>query len=629
MSSNSCLNYVGTCYDILAQTISILDVVTDIIVCIEFYQNDRMIFFGISLSILCLALIAYTGAFIGLYSDEYRPLKQIGLFLSLLPISPFIPFVIYYVNQPKKDKFARYIEAQCCYNISFYGSSTSSEATKFKQFFESKIERHLGFILESLVEAFPQAILQMTAIVMFDETNIVSIISILISLLSVASKSLVFSFGTASNFKQLAFNWLCAVTDFFGIFFVVCWVFYEPIDPDLKHAFITIRNVWLYKLYIFEFPMIAFVSIVLHALGTVLLSYEITGIYKQILASIFGVIGVTIAWACGIIASLLVCEITGWTWLGLTFVILGTERFPNYHKLSLQFYFTIIAWINAAKKHHIGSKYKGCTSYTKHQDRMMRLASANYIMNKDDSLYSNDHIFMAYLEKEKNENQYMNVTMNGLRDNTQNRTQSLFIYKFWEWYSDAWKHSARSPANNHCKGCIQRKVCPNNKHECTLDIIWATAVGSLTVFFGPIYFLSRFVMLFYPGFIVVYLYFGYDVNIWNTDSIHIFQIVMITIYIILCAILSVLFYFNAKEQYLMAHLQPAKRTLSKIKNDTNVELKIKEITNHYYGITIIPIRRAMIIEKFGPDLGPIIVSFLPTDDTFDIVGDVVTVKTVV
>ena len=67
----------------------------------------------------------------------------------------------------------------------------------------------------------------------------------------------------ASNMKQLFFNWLSAVTDFFGIFVVVCWVFYEPTDEDLQQAFSVIQNVWLYKLYIFVIPCIGIPSVIL------------------------------------------------------------------------------------------------------------------------------------------------------------------------------------------------------------------------------------------------------------------------------------------------------------------------------------------------------------------------------
>ena len=82
----------------------------------------------------------------------------------------------------------------------------------------------------------------MIATVYFDETELINIISILISLLSVATKSLVFS--QAVEFCAFIFNWLSLVTDFFGIFCVLSWVFYNPTNPQ------TISNlgmIWIYQ----------------------------------------------------------------------------------------------------------------------------------------------------------------------------------------------------------------------------------------------------------------------------------------------------------------------------------------------------------------------------------------------
>merc|ERR1712228_39537 len=119
---------------------------------------------------------------------------------------------------------------------------------------------------------------------------------------------------------------------------------------------------------------------------------------------------------------------------------------------------------------------------------------------------------------------------------------------------------------------------------------------------------------------LVYLWIGYDVNIWNTEYIDVFQVVMITIYIALCSILCVLLYVNYKEQYLSAHILPAATTLSH-SSVTGLESVrqdlIKQITSRYYGIIVIPQRRAVVIGCMGPDLGPIVLSFLPTDDVVD------------
>ena len=50
-------------YDILTILISIADVATDVWVLIDFYNKDRMVFFGISFAILILAQCSYSIAF--------------------------------------------------------------------------------------------------------------------------------------------------------------------------------------------------------------------------------------------------------------------------------------------------------------------------------------------------------------------------------------------------------------------------------------------------------------------------------------------------------------------------------------------------------------------------------------
>ena len=280
----------------------------------------------------------------------------------------------------------------------------------------------------------------MACIVIYNEANIIAIISIFISMLSVASKSFVFSMGIASNFKQLFFVWLSAVADFFGMFFVVCWVFYEPQDEYLQDAFIVIRNIWLWKLFIFIFPMIGFVSVFLHTLAWNVIIYETnSGCGYKICYGIMGFIASTFGWVLGVIAATLVTEISVWIWIAVLYLKLGIERLPGYHKLSLEFWFTMISWINSAQKHHIGSKYKGCTSYTKSQDKMMRLASLNYTMNNRFNDYRKDSKLHQYLEHNK-KSSYLNVTYQGLRINTNKPNNSRFLRKFWQFWSHVWRY---------------------------------------------------------------------------------------------------------------------------------------------------------------------------------------------
>ena len=606
---------------ILGQIISILDVTTDIMVCVGFYQKDRMIFFGISLSILLLALIAYDIAFVGKYSRE-KPAGDFALFCCLLPISPFIPFILYFTDTNQRP-LSIFLMNNCCFTLGFEAEYIPPDASKLRKFMEEKIEKHMGFIIEALVEAFPQAILQMVAIVIYNEANIISIISILLSMLSMASKSFVFSIGLASNIKQLFFNWLCAITDFFSIFVAVSWVFYKPLnDESLINAFDLFQTIWLYKLYICVFPFIGVVSIGMHISGM----YEIVEpIWRKSGHSYFAVICggfcafivVTFLWICGCIASVLAFEILHWTFLAFALWALGTDRFTN-EKSALQFWYTLIGWINSAKTHRVGTRYKGCVSFTKQQDKIMRICVVNHTLLKRE-YFPKDRQLKQYLEKNEHENQYMNVTMSGLRSHTKNKWKSEFFRKFWY----------------RLYGLLLREIYDEYKHARTDKdrLRWgflAFGIGLVTFIFGPIYLFSRIITLFFPGFIILYLLFEYNVNIWNTNSIDMFQIVMITIYLILCIILSILFVLNCSEQYIMSHILPAEDYIYCIYKHTPTQKIIKQITNKYYGIIVIPIRRAIIVDHFGPDLGPIILSYLPLEDEYSNANnDVVKAKMVV
>ena len=146
--NESCL---GIFYDILAQIISILDVTTDVIVCIQYYEKDRMIFFWISLSILLLALISYDITFMINLGDE-SGWRSVGLFLTMFPLSPFIPYILYFTADPE-SKFSKWFKRSCCFNIWLEDrKSVPSNVSKLRQFMEEKVMKHLGFIIEALVE---------------------------------------------------------------------------------------------------------------------------------------------------------------------------------------------------------------------------------------------------------------------------------------------------------------------------------------------------------------------------------------------------------------------------------------------------------------------------------------------
>ena len=62
-----------------------------------------------------------------------------------------------------------------------------SERAKFTI---KKLNKHFGFMLEAFVEVLPQSIVQLIAMVFYQATNLISVISIILSMTSIISKRL-------------------------------------------------------------------------------------------------------------------------------------------------------------------------------------------------------------------------------------------------------------------------------------------------------------------------------------------------------------------------------------------------------------------------------------------------------
>ena len=259
----------------------------------------------------------------------------------------------------------------------------------------------------------------------------------------------------------------------------------------------------------------------------------------------------------------------------------------------------------------------------------MRLASVNHMMMKSGQ-YKGDIKSMAYLDEQRQKNQYMSVSYSGLRKHTSDRNKSQFVNKWWRWYSNLWRDDGYGRIKREYASYRLTPTC-DQLNELLLTVPFATSIGLNTFFLGPLYFVSRLATVLFPAFIVLYLYVSHGVVIWNTDAIEVFQVVMISVYLVLCSVTSVLLWFNVREQYLLAHILPSESKMKRIPSQPagQAETEIRQVTNHYYGITVIPIRRAIVIERFGVDLGSIIVSYLPNDDSFGDVGGVVKVRTVI
>ena len=146
-------------YDIIASIISLLDLVTDVLVMINFYKNGHFGFFNASLCILLFAQIAYVSAFIAKFSSEYGFTGNFILFLVLLFFAPFLSFIFMLVDS-NQSKFAKFIHKRSCFDLNFSRRQFDSDeqSSALYQWMVDKMNRHIGFILEAATEAFPQSV---------------------------------------------------------------------------------------------------------------------------------------------------------------------------------------------------------------------------------------------------------------------------------------------------------------------------------------------------------------------------------------------------------------------------------------------------------------------------------------
>lgn len=208
--------------DFITACISVLDVVTDVLVMIQFYNTGRLTFFIASLTILAVAHLSYILSFWARHHYRNSPLRAIFLFFLLIPCAPLLPCLFYIVADEKRYQYL--IANVCCLSALIfnnpYTTYVDADKSPFQQWMQMKLYKHIGFIIESLFEAFPQSILQLIAILYFNDSHIpvLTILSISVSMISVCSKSFAFSVSVSINTKSVIFSWLCCATDFISIF---------------------------------------------------------------------------------------------------------------------------------------------------------------------------------------------------------------------------------------------------------------------------------------------------------------------------------------------------------------------------------------------------------------------------
>lgn len=168
----------------------------------RFYSEDRTFFFYIACFIIAITHICYAICFAIRFTKSTWRCRRILVFISVIPISPLLPFIFYWASFPSNSfsKFLKYIgldpdevdandyrtanantteqilnhQQPLLQNNLNVGSVSNSSfdikeikkaqrKAKYKRmnaWFQTRILFNCGFLIEGVMQSFPQAILQ-------------------------------------------------------------------------------------------------------------------------------------------------------------------------------------------------------------------------------------------------------------------------------------------------------------------------------------------------------------------------------------------------------------------------------------------------------------------------------------
>ena len=231
---------------------------------------------------------------------------------------------------------------------------------------------------------------------------------------SVMTKSLVFSQGI--DIKTYIWTWLCIVVDFFGIFFILTWVFYTDdnlFKPIFLDYFSIIGEVWFYKVMFSVSP-----CIVLGALGFIMRWYpEILkdiwessrhGLTKKIIQTIFLSVAGTIL--------ILVMSFVGF---------IGIEIFCFSFVAILLYGFVTTRWRSYSSK-NTGDKINGfiqfiskTSVFNRSNDRTLRIIAVNQGLYQKEGISALSHLYhyLKDIDQKDGLKGLKKITLADLREN--------------------------------------------------------------------------------------------------------------------------------------------------------------------------------------------------------------------
>ena len=461
-------------------------------------------------------------------SHQQPLLQNNSISISLSSSSPS-SYLHYGVGKNKTDKELKKAQRKAKYE-------------RMNAWFQTRILFNCGFLIEGVMQSFPQAILQCVAMMHYGEDdNYLAVISIILSLLSIGIKSIVMFLDSYCTI-YIIHKWMSCMTDFLAIFVTISLAF-SHIDDNQQQSsqciflcdWIEINGIswlgyfWFYKVFFITLPLVF-----LLVLGLILFYvhsfWEENNCLKLPLilqcCSFFPSLFIfLLLWIPGIIGVVIGCvgfEVGLYCWFLWLFHQWNHDRFPtdSNHPNTWNLLFKFLMTNDKYDK-----KFKKLSNINVNIDTL-KMYSINYILSDTKSYYNdqrNDQRLYQFLDKKE-------LTIFGCcehkikQSQTKNNNQILKLNDFW---INSGKYNPKKESVLYAfilDMCsiypeLCDKICQTGRYT---EVHFYIGIPAFFIFtfvcwiFGPLYFIiNRFLSFIYPFMALLWLlYPKYD----NTNN---------------------------------------------------------------------------------------------------------------
>ena len=244
-------------FEVATAVLCVCDMVTDVLVARQFYYEGHMEWFTMAVSSLFTAYAVYSAMasqclFVDRWGKRGTPIRRVLYALVAAPFAPAFPVVVWLTQRRRMSHYCRilglYTQPDAAADVKAWGcdggdslSRAGREALaanvaerRWLGAFQASLVPHMkanaGFYVETVVEAAPQAVIQLVAVTALGEASGLQLLSMCLSLFSIVTKAYVVC--VTYDLRAMAFKAALIAFDVFSLFHVFATVLARATHPS-------------------------------------------------------------------------------------------------------------------------------------------------------------------------------------------------------------------------------------------------------------------------------------------------------------------------------------------------------------------------------------------------------------